>query len=133
MRRLLLAEAMRAFATYLRAKAALYNPDAEGTAAFHGVIDAHAALVDRLQAARDALFARRNHPVQLKRIDTLIALLDAFEIMLSSDADFELLRRFTAPRHQMAHQRAAAAYRRAGGRPDPGAAPPPCPGCGARP
>ncbi len=61
-------------------------------AAFHGVIDAHAALVDRLQAARDALFARRKHPVQLKRIDMLIALLDAFEIMLSSDADFELLR-----------------------------------------
>jgi len=91
-RRLLLAEAMRAFATYLRAKAALYNPDAEGSSAFHGVIDAHAALVDRLQAARDALFARRKHPVQLKRIDTLIALLDAFEIMLSSDADFELLR-----------------------------------------
>ena len=91
-RRLLLAEAMRAFATYLRAKAALYNPDAEGTAPFHGLIDAHAALVDRLQAARDALFARRNDPVQLKRIDTLIALLDAFEAMLSSDADFELLR-----------------------------------------
>ena len=92
-RRLLLAEAMRAFATYLRAKAALYNPDAEGTAAFHALIDAHAALVDRLQAARDSLFARRSHPMQLKRIDTLIALLDAFETMLSSDADFELLRR----------------------------------------
>ncbi|HWY61094.1 MAG TPA: FUSC family membrane protein [Rhizomicrobium sp.] len=92
-RRLLLAEAMRGFATYLRAKAALYNPDAEGTAAFHALIDAHAALVDRLQTARDALFARRNHPTQLKRIDTLIALLDAFETMLSSDADVELLRR----------------------------------------
>jgi uncharacterized membrane protein YccC len=92
-RRLLLAEAMRAFATYLRAKAVLYNPDAEGTAPFHVLIDAYAALVDRLQTARDALFARRSHPVQLKRIDTLIALLDAFETMLSSDADFELLRR----------------------------------------
>ncbi len=92
-RRLLLAEAMRAFATYLRAKAALYNPDTEGNAAFRALIDAHAALVDRLQAARDALFARRRKPLQLKRIDTLIALLDAFETMLASDADFELLRR----------------------------------------
>ncbi len=92
-RRLLLAEAMRGFASYLRAKAALYNPDADGTAGFHALIDAHAGLVDRLQAARDALFARRSHPVQRKRIDTLIALLDAFETMLSSDADFELLRR----------------------------------------
>ncbi len=91
-RRLLLAEAMRGFATYLRAKAALYNPDAEGPAAFRSLIDAHAALVDRLQAARDAVFSRSSHPVQKKRIDTLIALLDAFEAMLSSDADYELLR-----------------------------------------
>jgi uncharacterized membrane protein YccC len=94
-RRLLLAEAMRGFADYLRAKAALYNPDAEGNAAFHALIEAHAALVDRLQTARDALFARRGSRLKSKRIDTLIALLDAFETMLSSDADFELLRRST--------------------------------------
>jgi uncharacterized membrane protein YccC len=92
-RRLLLAEAMRGFADYLRAKAALYNPDMEGTAAFHALIEAHAVLADRLQTARDALFARRHSRLQLKRIDSLIALLDAFETMLSSDADFELLRR----------------------------------------
>src|SRR5580704_9422117 len=92
-RRLLLAEAIRAFANYLRAKAALYNPDSEGPGAFRALIDAHAALADRLQAARDSVFARAGHPVQLKRIDTLIALLDAFEALLSSDADFELLRR----------------------------------------
>jgi uncharacterized membrane protein YccC len=91
-RRLLLAEAMLGFSAYLHAKAALYNPDAEGSASFRALIDAHAGLVDRLQAARDALFARRNHPVQLKRIDTLIALLDAFDVMLASDADLELLR-----------------------------------------
>lgn len=91
-RRLLLAEAMRAFADYLRAKAALYNPDTEGTAAFRALIDAHAALADRLQTARDSLFARRWYRMQLKRIDTLIALLDAFETVLSSDADFEKLR-----------------------------------------
>ena len=30
--------------------------------------------------------------MQLKRIDTLIALLDAFETVLSSDADYEALR-----------------------------------------
>ena len=92
-RRLLLAEAMRGFATYLRAKAVLYNPDVEGPAAFRSLIDAHAILIDRLQAARDAIFSRRNHVIQKKRIDSLIALLDAFETMLSSDADFELLRR----------------------------------------
>ena len=93
MRRLLLAEAMGGFADYLRAKAALYNPDTEGSAAFHALIDAHAALVDRLQAARDSLYARRQGRLQLKRIDTLIALLDTFETMLAGDADMELLRR----------------------------------------
>jgi uncharacterized membrane protein YccC len=92
-RRLLLAEAMRAFVEYLRAKAALYNPDSEGPAAFRALIDAHAALADRLQAARNSVLARRSHPMQLKRIDLLIALLDIFETVLSSDADFELLRR----------------------------------------
>ncbi len=92
-RRLLLAEAMRGFAGYLRAKAALYNPDTENGAAFDALIDAHAALVERLQAARDALFARRSSKLQRKRIDTLIALLDVFETMLAGDADLELLRR----------------------------------------
>ena len=91
-RRLLLAEAMHAFAAYLRAKAALYNPDTTGHGAFRALIDAHAELADRLQAARDSLFARRSHRMQLKRIDTLIALLDAFETVLSSDADLEALR-----------------------------------------
>src|SRR6185295_12693028 len=91
-RRLLLAEAMHAFAAYLRAKAALYNPDAEGPGGFRALIDAHATLADRLQTARDSLFARRRHRMQLKRIDTLIALLDAFETVLSSDADYEALR-----------------------------------------
>ena len=70
-RRLLLAEAMRGFATYLRAKATLYNPDVEGPAAFRSLIDAHAILVERLQAARDAIFSRRDHVIQKKRIDFL--------------------------------------------------------------
>ena len=98
-RRLLLAEAMHAFAAYLRAKAALYNPDTTGHGAFRALIDAHAALADRLQVARDSLFARRSHRMQLKRIDTLIALLDAFETVLSSDADLEALRH--APQREL--------------------------------
>jgi uncharacterized membrane protein YccC len=98
-RRLLLAEAMHAFAAYLRAKAALYNPDATGPAAFRALIDAHANLADRLQTARDSLFARRQRRMQLKRIDTLIALLDAFETVLSSDADIEMLR--AAPHREL--------------------------------
>jgi uncharacterized membrane protein YccC len=92
-RRLLLAEAMRSFVVYLRAKAALYDPGTKGPAAFRALIDAYAVLVDRLQAARDAVFSRRGLPLQRKRIDSLIALLDAFDAMLSGDADVEILRR----------------------------------------
>ena len=91
-RRLLLSEAMQAFAAYLRAKATVYNPDTTGHGAFRALIEAHATLADRLQVARDTLFARRVHRIQLKRIDVLIALLDAFETVLSSDADLEILR-----------------------------------------
>jgi uncharacterized membrane protein YccC len=98
-RRLLLAEAMHAFADYLRAKAALYNPDTEGPAAFRALISAHATLAQNLQAARDSLFARRSNSLQLKRIDTLIALLDVFETVLSSDADIEALRQ--APQREL--------------------------------
>jgi uncharacterized membrane protein YccC len=98
-RRLLLAEAMHAFAAYLRAKAAVYNPDTTGPAAFRALIDAHATLADRLQVARDNLYSRRSHHIQLKRIDTLIALLDAFETVLSSDADIEILR--AAPHREL--------------------------------
>ncbi len=89
-RRLLLSEAMQAFAAYLRAKAAIYDPDTARP--FRALIDAHATLADRLQVARDNLFARRSSRTQLKRIDTLIALLDAFETVLSSDADMETVR-----------------------------------------
>jgi uncharacterized membrane protein YccC len=92
-RRLALAEAMGGFSTYLRAQAALYNPDMEGPTAFRGLIDAHATLIERLQTARDVVFSRHTYRTQRKRIDSLIALLDAFETMLASDADFALLRR----------------------------------------
>jgi uncharacterized membrane protein YccC len=90
--RLLLAEAMRGFATYLEAQAALYNPDTQGPAAFRNLIAAHATLVERLQAARDAIYSRSASRMQQKRVDSLLALLDAFEAMLACDADFELLR-----------------------------------------
>ena len=52
MRRLLIAEAMRGFARYLRAKAELYDPRKDEVVAFRALIDAHAELVERLQAAR---------------------------------------------------------------------------------
>ena len=90
-RRLLMAEALRSFATYLRAKAALFEAEHGGGGAFTRVIEAHAAAVERMQIARDAIYARTAQGWQQRQARALIALLDAFETILSSDADIEIL------------------------------------------
>jgi len=90
-RRLLMAEALRSFAAYLRAKAALFEDGRDGAAAFAAMIEAHAAAVERMQIARDAIYERTAKPWQHRQARALVALLDAFETILSSDADIEIL------------------------------------------
>ncbi len=63
-RRLLLAEALRSFAGYLRAKAALFEAERGRPEAFAAMIEAHAAAVERMQIARDAIYARTAKPWQ---------------------------------------------------------------------
>ncbi len=91
-RRLLLAEAMRALARYMRAKAALYNLKTPASQAFRSLIEAHTDLVERLQTARDGLFLYWRDKAHLRQIEILISLLDAFEVLLAGDADVETLR-----------------------------------------
>lgn len=104
-RRLLMAEALRAFAGYLRAKAQLFDPDKDGAACFTAMIEAHAAAVERMQIARDAIYARTKTAWQQRRARALVALLDAFETVLSSDADIEILQT-SQHRHLMRRLRA---------------------------
>ena len=92
-RRLLIAEALRSFAAYLRAKAELFEVERDGQAAFAAMIEAHAAAVERMQVARDAIYERTQKPWQHRQARALIALLDAFETILSSDADIEILQK----------------------------------------
>jgi uncharacterized membrane protein YccC len=91
-RLLALSEAMLAFARYVRAKAALYDPGARPRDALQRLIDAHANLVERLQAARDLIFAGRYTSGRARWVASLLALLEAFDTVLSSDADIETLR-----------------------------------------
>ncbi|HWA89176.1 MAG TPA: FUSC family membrane protein [Rhizomicrobium sp.] len=86
-RKLFLGEAMLAFSRYVAAKAALYGAEARPRAALGRLVDAHAELVERLQAARDMIFTGR----RTRWIAALIALLEAFDTILSSDADVETL------------------------------------------
>jgi len=96
-RRMFLSEAVRAFADYLAAKAELYDPKARTRPVLEGLIEAHAAFTERLQAARDMIFTGRRTPGRLHSMAALLALLDCFDTVVSSDADVETLRRSRHP------------------------------------
>jgi uncharacterized membrane protein YccC len=104
-RRLFLGEAMRAFSRYVAAKAELYDPHGKPRPALQHLVEAHADLVERLQAARDTIFAGRRTRKRARWIAALLALLDCFDTTLSSDADVETLRNAGHP-HLMRRIRA---------------------------
>jgi uncharacterized membrane protein YccC len=92
-RKLFLGEALLAFSRYVAAKAAVFDAQARPRAALNRLVDAHADLVEKVQAARDMIFTGR----RTRWIAALIALFDAFDTILSSDADIETLQ---ASRHR---------------------------------
>jgi uncharacterized membrane protein YccC len=94
-RQLYLGEALLAFSRYIAAKGALYDLGAKQKDSLAALVNAHADLVDRLQAARDMIFSGRRTERRARWIASLIALLDAFDTVLSSDADIETLREST--------------------------------------
>lgn len=96
-RRLFLNEALRAFARYLSVRAGLYEAGTPMPSALRDVIEAHGALMERLQAARDAIFTGRPTPKRRRWIAGMLALLDVYEAVLSSDADWETLRQTASP------------------------------------
>ncbi len=91
-RRMFLNETLLAFAAYLRARAGLYDLAVTSPAALREVIEAHGVLMERLQAARDMIFTGKRSPARRKWIAGMLAFLDAYEAVLSSDADWETLR-----------------------------------------
>lgn len=91
-RRSFLSEAVHAFAAYLSAKAALYDPAADADDALRRLVEAHAAFVEKLQAARDFVFLGRKTAARRRWMAALLALLDVFDTVVASDADIETLR-----------------------------------------
>jgi uncharacterized membrane protein YccC len=91
-RKLFLGEALRGFAGYVAAKAELYEPQARPRLAEQALVEAHALFVEKLQAARDTLFAGKRTARRMRWMAALVTLLDCFDFILSSDADIELLR-----------------------------------------
>ena len=90
-RKLHLGEAMLAFSRYVAAKARLYDTHAKPREALRALVEAHADLVEKLQAARDMIFSGARTERRARWTAALIALLDSFDTMLSSDADIETL------------------------------------------
>jgi uncharacterized membrane protein YccC len=91
-RRLFLGEAVHAFSAYMAAKAALYDPGARTDLALRNLVEAHAAFTEKLQAARDFIFLGRKTAARRRWMAALLALLDCFDMVVSSDADIETLR-----------------------------------------
>jgi len=92
-RRIVLGEALRSFANYLRAKAVAFDPSETGKPALRALIEAHGVLTESLQSARDMIYAGHMTPRRRQYADALTTLVDCFEQILSSDADLEILRR----------------------------------------
>ena len=91
-RRMFLNEALLAFARYLYVRARLYDPAMPMPTALRDVIEAHGALMEQLQTARNAIFIGRPNSQRRRWIGGMLALLDIYEAVLASDADWETLR-----------------------------------------
>ncbi|WP_341912033.1 FUSC family membrane protein [Ferrovibrio terrae] len=82
-----------AFAAYVRAKAALYDSRISVEASHATLIERQVTLMEQVEAARNLLFRHMQAPRERQMAAALIATLDTFEIILSSQTDYWLLRR----------------------------------------
>lgn len=92
-KRIALAGALDGFADYVRGKAGLYDTALEIEAAYGGLIERQVTLMERVDAARNLLFRDLQRPQERQYAAALVATLDAFETILSSQTDYWLLRR----------------------------------------
>jgi len=85
--------ALEAFADYIRAKAALYDSRIGIETGYANLIERQVTLMERVEAARNLLFRHLQAVRQRQMAAGLIAALDAFETILSSQTDYWLLQR----------------------------------------
>lgn len=88
-----LREALNAFADYVRGKAGLYDTGIEIETAYGALIERQVTLMERVDAARNLLFRDLERAPERQYAAALVAMLDAFETILSSQTDYWLLRR----------------------------------------
>lgn len=102
MRRKVLADALYAFADYLRCKAGVFDPALPLDAIYARLVRQQAQLAEKVQTARDFVFDAQRTPRQQAQTAGLFALIDVHEEVLSSQADYALLRSHLGP-HRVMH------------------------------
>jgi len=105
-RRMALNEALIAFAAYVRSRARYYDPTSGADDTLAVVIESHGAVTEKMQAAREIIFGGTRDG---RWSGGMVALIDTYEAVLASDADWESLR---APAHAAALRRIEALTRR---------------------
>ncbi len=92
-RRLVASESIREFSIYLRAVAAIFDPETDLEAAYGAAIRQQAALSEQLQAARALLLDNvRRGSESLRLAATLGILLDAFDALIAAQCEVEVIR-----------------------------------------
>ena len=92
-RRLVASESIREFSIYLRAVAAIFDPETDLEAAYGAAIRQQAALSEQLQAARALLLDHvRRGSESVRLAATLGILLDAFDALIAAQCQVEVIR-----------------------------------------
>jgi uncharacterized membrane protein YccC len=93
-RRLVASESIRELANYLRAVAAIYDPENDLESAYGAAIRGQAALAEQLQSARALLLDRpQGNPERLRLAATIGVLLDGFDALIAAQCDVALIRK----------------------------------------
>ncbi|WP_005033930.1 FUSC family protein [Holophaga foetida] len=91
-----LGELLQSLAGYLRRQADCYDPQIPMDEGYRAVIEQKAVVADRLQVARDLVFRSMRTSRDGMLAATLSELLELFELMLSSQTDYGILREYFA-------------------------------------
>jgi uncharacterized membrane protein YccC len=92
--RRLVSESIRELANYLRAVAAMYDPETDLESAYGAAIRGQAALAEQLQSARALLLDRpQGNAERLRLAATIGVLLDGFDALIAAQCDVALIRK----------------------------------------
>src|SRR5208337_205399 len=106
-RRLVASESIRELSIYLRAVAAVFNPETDLEAAYGATIRQQAALAEQLQSARALLLDRARPGESFRLAATIGILLDAFNALVAAQCDVTLIREAPAAASLLKHIRGA--------------------------